>query len=109
MIRHQSVDRLVARGRHDRRTLLALLEAAAHDRSWEVRDAVVMRLWEFRPDAVLPVLQAAAHDGHRDVRWTARFGLFQLGHGSGPGLFDCREAGDGWCGLIDGDRIPGDG
>ena len=63
-----------------------------------------VRAIAFYEKDVLPVLQAAVHDGHREVRWSAGFSLFQLGHGQDPGLFDCREGGDGWCELIDGER-----
>lgn len=107
-VRHQSVDRLVARWPRDRRTLPALLHAAVRDRSWEVRDAVVMRLDEFDRGAVLAVLRTAAHDVHREVRWSARFALFQAGCGPDPGLFDCREGGDGWCAICDGEVGPED-
>jgi HEAT repeats len=107
-VRHQSVDRLIARGQRDGRTLPALLEAAVRDRAGEVRRAVVMRLSDLDPAAVLPVLQAAAHDCDRSVRWAARLALFQKGFGSDPGVFDCREGGDGWCEIIDGPRLAGD-
>ena len=44
MVRHESVDRLVARAHDDPRTLPALLDLAAHDPAWQVRDEAVWRL-----------------------------------------------------------------
>ena len=98
-VRHESVARLVARHRDDGRTLLALLGAAVHDRSWQVRDAVLWGLMEFDTGAVLPVLQAAAHDVHEEVRWSAQFALFQKELGPYPGPFDPREQGSPPCEL----------
>jgi hypothetical protein len=100
-VRHESVARLVARCRDDGRTLPALLHAAVHDRSWQVPDAVIWGLMEFATGAVLPVLQAAAHDLHEEVRWSAQFALFQKGLGPYPGPFDPREQGSPSCELCD--------
>lgn len=85
-VRCESVSRLAARWPEDPRTRPALLGAAVHDRSWEVRDTVVLHLAAFRGVSVTAVLQAAAHDPHEDVRWSARFALFQKGLGEDPGL-----------------------
>jgi HEAT repeat protein len=41
-VRHEVVDRLIARAREDPRTLPALLRAAMQDEAWQVRDAVTM-------------------------------------------------------------------
>jgi HEAT repeat protein len=84
-VRHETVDRLIARGRGDDRTLPVLLNAATTDEAWQVRDAVVMRLHEFDRDAVLLVLREAENDGVGDVRWSARYSLFQMGLGPHPG------------------------
>ena len=85
-VRNESAIRLAARWGTHERTLPALLEAAVHDRSWQVRSTVMMRLTEFADGSVLPVLQAAVHDLHEDVRWSAQFALFQKGMGAEPGL-----------------------
>ena len=103
-VRHESVARLVARCRDDERTLPALLQTAARDRSWQVRDAVIWGLMELDTGAVLPVLQAAAHDVHEEVRWSARFALFQRKLGPYPGPFDPREQGSPACELCDAGR-----
>ena len=78
-VRHESVDRLIARGRDDPRTLLSLLEVAAEDPAWEVRDAVVMGLCKFEAAEVEPVLRRCMSDDHAEVRWSAAFSLSQLG------------------------------
>lgn len=85
-VRHESAIRLAARWGTHARTLPALLEAAVHDRSWQVRSTVVMRLTDFDDGSVLPVLQAAVHDPRKDVRWSAQFALFQKGIGEEPGF-----------------------
>jgi hypothetical protein len=90
-VRHETVDRLIARARDDSRTLPRLLRAATTDDAWQVRDAVVMRLHEFDQDAVLPVLRQAESDAVSDVRWSARYSLFQLGLGPHPGPTDGSE------------------
>jgi len=80
-VRHETVDRLIARAKDDPRTLPSLLEAATSDEAWQVRDAVVMRLCDFERADVLDVLRRAASDPHPDVRWSATFSLGQLGGG----------------------------
>ena len=55
-VRHEVVDRLIARAREDHRTLPALLKALAEDPAWQVRDAVAIRMSDFDPDAVMPSL-----------------------------------------------------
>jgi HEAT repeat protein len=87
-VRHESVDRLIARARDDVRTLPTLLQAATTDEAWQVRDAVVLRLHEFDPDAVLPALRLAEQDPARAVQWSARYSIFQLGLGPDPGETD---------------------
>lgn len=106
-VRHQSVARLVARARDDVRTLPALLKAAVHDRSWQVRDAVVWGLLAFGTGDVLAVIQAAGHDVHRDVRWSGRFALFQKGHGPHPGPFDSQAGLEGTSDFLVADELPG--
>ncbi|MGA8725203.1 MAG: HEAT repeat domain-containing protein [Acidimicrobiales bacterium] len=78
-VRFEVVDRLIARGSGDPRTLLALLAAATSDSSSEVRECVLMRLHRFDAATVRPVLHAAANDEQPEVRWCARFSLNQLG------------------------------
>jgi HEAT repeat protein len=107
-VRVESVSRLIVRARNDERTLPALLEAAIHDRSWDVRDAVVSSLTDFPSGSVLPVLQAAAHDPHQAVRWSAEFALFQMGLGADPGPFNWPDGGDPWCEVMDGERATDD-
>lgn len=85
IVRHESVDRLIARARSDKRTLPALLDAALRDPAWQVRDTVVIRLHEFPNDATVAVLRSALDDEHPEVRWSAGFSLFQLGLDPGPG------------------------
>ena len=105
-VRCESVVRLAARWPEDPRTRSALLVAAVHDRSWEVRDTVVLHLGAFRGVAVTAVLQAAAHDPHADVRWSARFALFQKGLGEDPGPVG--RCDDPWCPCCNGDGPDGD-
>jgi HEAT repeat protein len=78
-VRHGCVPRLVARWKDDPRTLDAILQTAGSDESWQVRDAAVMRMTEFEPQAVETTLRICLEDEHEDVRWSARFILFQLG------------------------------
>ena len=78
MVRHEVVDRLVARAHDDPRTAPALLEAAT-DEVWQVRDAVVMRLNEFPSDSTIAVLRLALADDEDEVRWAASYSLGQLG------------------------------
>jgi HEAT repeat protein len=77
-VRHEIVDRLIARARDDRRTLPALLKALAHDPAWQVRDAVAIRMADFERDAVLPALLTARADPHPEVRWSVEFSISQL-------------------------------
>jgi HEAT repeat protein len=78
-VRHEVVDRLIARARTDARTLPALLRAATEDDAWQVRAKVTMRLIEFDPEAVRAVLLGALTDSSPEVRWSARYALDQLG------------------------------
>jgi HEAT repeat protein len=78
-VRHESVPRLVARWKDDPRTLEAVLHVAADDESWQVRSAAVMTLTEFKPKVVESTLRLGLEDENEDVRWSARFVLFQLG------------------------------
>jgi len=77
--RHEVIDRLVARGKNDARTLPALLEALSSDSAWQVRDCVAMTLHEFPRVDVETALREAAKDTHPEVRWSARYSLTQLG------------------------------
>jgi len=78
-VRHESVDRLVARWSKDARTVDALIELASADPAWQVRSKAMMRLDEFDLERVEPILQGGLDDPREDVRWSARFILFQLG------------------------------
>ncbi len=77
--RHEVIDRLVARGKDDSRTLPALLNVLTTDPAWQVRDAVVMTLYEFPAADVEAALRKAENDAHPDVRWSAQYSLSQLG------------------------------
>lgn len=77
--RHEVIDRLVARGKSDPRTLPALLNALKSDQAWQVRDCIAMKLYEFPVDRVELALREAERDPHPEVRWSARFSLTQLG------------------------------
>jgi HEAT repeat protein len=83
-VRHEVVDRLIARARDDHRTLPALLKALANDPAWQVRDAVAIRLGDFERDAVLPSLLIAQADPHPEVRWSVEFSISQLGGPPAP-------------------------
>lgn len=78
-VRYESVDRLVARWSEDTRTVEALIEIASADPAWQVRSKATMRLGEFDPNRVEPTLRRGLADPSDDVRWSARFILFQLG------------------------------
>lgn len=78
-VRHESVDRLVARGKDDPRTLPALIAAGLSDKAWQVRDAAVMRLMDFRCTDSTSALQQAQHDPHPEVRESATYCLEQIG------------------------------
>lgn len=86
-VRHEVVDRLVARAGDDPRTLPKLLDRLALDPEWQVRDAIAMALLHYPADATAVALRAAVGDSHQDVRWSASYVLHQLGLGPWPG--DC--------------------
>jgi hypothetical protein len=77
MVRHEAIDRLVARAGDDPRTAPALL-AAAHDDAWQVRDAVLLQLRRYGPEG-RDAIAAAISDSHPDVRETAKLALNMLG------------------------------
>ena len=77
--RFEVIDRLIARGRTDPRTLPALLDAVKSDASWEVRDYIAFRLGDFPAEAVEGALRLAEKDPHPEVRRSARDSLAQLG------------------------------
>jgi HEAT repeat protein len=79
-VRHQVVDRLIARARTDDRTLHALLDRLACDSAWQVRDAVAMAINSFKNDGrVVQALRVAIADESDEVRWSAAHSLRQLG------------------------------
>jgi hypothetical protein len=77
--RHEVIDRLVARGKNDARTLPALLNALNTNSAWQVRDCIAMTLHQFRGADVEPALREAEKDRHPEVHWSARYSLTQLG------------------------------
>jgi HEAT repeat protein len=78
-VRHESIDRLVARWPDDPRTLTSLLQLAEHDPIWQVRSAATMPLTRFDPHRVAPVARRILKDSVADVRWAANYVLFQFG------------------------------
>jgi HEAT repeat protein len=78
MVRHEVVDRLVARARNDERTIPALIRAAA-DPVWEVRGAVVMSLIDLPGGDALNAIRVALTDDHHEVRSSAAYALRQRG------------------------------
>jgi len=78
-VRHESVDRLVARGKDDPRTLPSLVAVGLSDKAWQVRDAAVMRLTDFRSGDAVAALRQAQHDEHSEVRESATYCLQQMG------------------------------
>jgi HEAT repeat protein len=72
MVRHEVVDRLIARAHDDERTIPTLVEAAA-DEVPAVRDAVVMGLGHFDDARAASAVRRALNDDDPDVRWSARF------------------------------------
>lgn len=83
-VRHEVVDRLIARGRDDPRTLPVLLESVKNDPAWQVRDVIAMRLHDFDSNLVRDVLVQVVDDPHPEVSWSGRYSLFQLGLGPWP-------------------------
>jgi HEAT repeat protein len=77
MVRHEVIDRLVARAGDDPRTGPALIVAAG-DSSWEVRSAAVMQLGHFGA-ALVERVRAALTDEHPEVRDSAGLALEMLG------------------------------
>ena len=80
-VRHGVVDRLVARGKADPRTLPALIVAAGDPES-AVRDAVIMRLGEFDDPRAHAAITRALGDPDDEVRWSAEYRLGQWRWGS---------------------------
>ena len=78
-VRHETVDRLIARAKDDPRTIPTLIQAASSDDSWQVRDAVVMRLPDLHSQEVLGALRIATEDEHPEVRWSAAYALTSAG------------------------------
>ena len=85
-VRHESIDRLVARWPDDHRTLPTLLELAQHDPVWQVRSAATMPLTRFDSERVVPVARLVMEDSVAEVRWSANFVLFQLGLSDYPDI-----------------------
>ena len=78
-VRHDVVDRLVARAGDDDRTIPTLITAIASDPAWEVRDAAVMALRWPEDERIRAVLERALDDSHPEVRWSASYKLSQFG------------------------------
>jgi len=78
-VRHESIDRLVARWPDDPRPLASLLQLAEHDPAWQVRSEATIPLIRFDPDRVEPAVRRVLKDPVGDVRWAANFVLFQFG------------------------------
>jgi HEAT repeat protein len=77
-VRHDVVDRLVARAGDDARTIPTLITAIDSDPAWEVRDAAVMAIRWPEDDRVMAVLEQALDDSHPEVRWSASYKLAQF-------------------------------
>lgn len=75
-VRYGVIDRLVARGKADPRTLPALI-AAAGDAESIVRDAVIMSLGKFDDPRALTATTRALGDPDTEVRWSAEYQLSQ--------------------------------
>jgi HEAT repeat protein len=81
-VRHEVIDRLVARAADDERTLPALIACLADDPAWQVRSVAAMSLKAFPDDVVRTSLErAAAADLHDEVRSSALFALGQMDGG----------------------------
>ena len=78
-VRHESIPRLAARARDDKRTPHALIRRLEVDPSWEVRDFAAMTLSTFELGAVTDALLAAENDPHPEVRQSVQYSLFQRG------------------------------
>jgi HEAT repeat protein len=83
-VRHESVQRLVARWSDDPRTLDAIMSLATGDEAWQVRGTAVMKLLEFDPTHVEATARRALEDEHQDVRWSAQYVLWQSGSTDEP-------------------------
>jgi len=77
-VRFESIDRLVARGRDDPRTPLAVRRVAEHDPVWQVRARAMTRLHEFDAHLVRRTLLRGLRDSNELVRSSARYALDQL-------------------------------
>jgi HEAT repeat protein len=65
-------------------TLEAIRDIALRDDNAAVRDAAVMKLVEFPPVAIETTLQVAIDDEDEDVRWSARYVMWQSGLSEKP-------------------------
>lgn len=77
-VRHDVVDRLVARAGDDARTIPTLIATIDTDPAWEVRDAAVMDLRWPDDDRVVEVLRRAVDDNQSEVRSSASYKLSQF-------------------------------
>ncbi|HEY5011632.1 MAG TPA: HEAT repeat domain-containing protein [Acidimicrobiia bacterium] len=59
MVRIEVIDRLIARGRDDPRTVPALITAAESDASPDIRSTILMRLHRFQSNRVIDLLRSA--------------------------------------------------
>jgi HEAT repeat protein len=78
-VRHDVVERLVARAGDDERMIPALLVAVQDDPYWQVRDAVIMALRWPDDERVQSVLRSAQRDPHEEVQWSANYKMTQFG------------------------------
>jgi len=83
-VRHEVVDRAVARVADRDHLVSVLVGMLSDDSSEQVRDTVAMCLSKFDAGAVSAVLTTALSDESAGVRWAASFSLFQLGLGPAP-------------------------
>lgn len=78
-VRHDVVDRLIARAADDERTVPELVVALRSDPNEKVREQVAMAFHAVNDSRVVEALGIALGDPSEEVRAAARFSLDQLG------------------------------